>query len=56
MGPQLKWTLTASEAFVLGGVFLVYGLSMGLAAYSRGLAELQETAALRLVHDQVVHE
>jgi hypothetical protein len=33
--------LTPTEAFVLGGAFLVHDLGMGLAAYPGGLAELQ---------------
>nr|WP_156875641.1 ATP-binding protein [Ornithinimicrobium pekingense] len=34
--------LTPTEAFVLGGAFLIHDLGMGLAAWPGGLAELQE--------------
>src|SRR5215469_9298985 len=34
--------LTPTEAFVLGGAFLVHDLAMGLAAYPKGIQELQQ--------------
>lgn len=36
------YALTPSEAFVLGGAFLIHDLGMGLAAYPRGLPEIRE--------------
>src|SRR5260370_37797436 len=40
VGPDIH--LTPTEAFVLGGAFLIHDLGMGLGAYPRGLAELRE--------------
>ncbi len=36
-----EYPLTPSEAFVLGGAFLVHDLGMGLAAYPGGIAQLK---------------
>lgn len=38
IGPE--YPLTATEAFVLGGAFLIHDLAMGLAAYAGGLPEI----------------
>lgn len=37
-----SYTLTPTEAFVLGGAILLHDLGMGLASYPRGVADLQK--------------